>query len=103
MVFYFLTGETFNCAVQITIFLSTQVQILAEFLAVSKHFFSLSEVVQLVDEPAVDHGDFMDLFCWDAFLQCFIYTEDTLIIAVVQQLKQLFFGLVSKFWQVEAV
>ena len=84
-----LAGNTFNGRVQIAVLLCQQVQIFGQRLG--SHFpFQFDQVHQLVQEPAVYHGQFMQFFYRLATLHCLIQLECTLIVYDLQPLHNFF-------------
>ena len=84
----FLAGNPFNGAIQITVLLCQQIKIFCQRFFC--HFpLQFNQIHQLIQEPAVNHGQLVKFFNGFATLHCLVQLECTLIIYDMEPLHDL--------------
>ena len=97
-----LTGQLLDRLVEEAVFLGAEIELVRQLSALQL-IGEVDKILELFEEPLVDHGDLMDLRHADAALERFIEAEDTAVVADAQSVDDGSLGITLKLLVVEGV
>ena len=97
-----LAGELFDGGIQESVLFGGQVFLLSQF-PFREALLHLGQLLQLGEEPLVNHGDAVDLIQGDAPLDGLVHHKNPLVVAVVEQPMDFLIGVGSQLGHGEGV